>query len=792
MRAIRVNFNERDLSLTPSVLGADVSLSLWPYVKYIEQKSETDRTAKSRIYKYILSQFYQYPELERPITGADTEKYTRLFELIYTSLSPLLNEEEQQLWALGAPVSPFFFFGTEAFYAVLIDPRTGKLKEGLKLPGDKEMKKNLKFSFYNLILRKFYQFSLTDNDFSIKAIVDPQTQLLKYYRTVIDTRFMEIYNHGTLPELSLQNLSESLNDEATTLELLTRLLPAEQFSIEGISVITLEDVTAEYALGSIKNVIVEHNECSVGSYDRKVTSALKTIVGSNEVEFGLLPYLRVNNKAVLDNNSGFPSILLRVAAGKNTGIDNFQEVMDDYLAHPQRLIFPEVTEKEDEKYPLLKLLWKEGIRSYALLPVYYSGKVVGCLEVYVRDASFFNTNTLSKLEVAFPLLAQLFQNIITDSNNDISRVITEKFTSIQPAVQWRFNEAAYHYVAAALNNQPEPPLEAILFEKVQPFYAAIDIKDSSVKRNLAVRNDLNAHFDLLTSTLEALKLSYCQEDVDQMSSEALICKYANHDELSDLEILRIEDYLLRKLPAYLIKLRENQPELNDIIQQYFDLTQPEGEVYLHRRAYEDSMQTINRRINTMLDDFNSSLQEIYPCYFEKFRTDGVEFDIYLGQSIAPEIPMSADMIRRFRFLHLKKVAEIARETHDVVPKLAVPLQTTQLIFVHEKPIDISFRPDEQRFDVEGSYNIRYQLVKKRIDKVHVKHSAERLTQPGKVAVVYLNHWEAQEYLEYIKKLQEQQILDNDVEFIELEELQGVDGLKALRVSVLLDEQTKTS
>jgi hypothetical protein len=119
------------------------------------------------------------------------------------------------------------------------------------------------------------------------------------------------------------------------------------------------------------------------------------------------------------------------------------------------------------------------------------------------------------------------------------------------------------------------------------------------------------------------------------------------------------------------------------------------------------------------------------------------------------------------------------------------LQTTQLIFVHEKAIDITFRPDEQRFDVEGGYNIRYQLVKKRIDKAHIKDSEERLTQPGKIAIVYLNSREAQEYLEYIKILQAEGILKDDVEYIEIEELQGVDGLKALRVGLIFNENQDT-
>ena len=188
----------------------------------------------------------------------------------------------------------------------------------------------------------------------------------------------------------------------------------------------------------------------------------------------------------------------------------------------------------------------------------------------------------------------------------------------------------------------------------------------------------------------------------------------------------------------------------------------------------------------MLDEFNADIQNTYPCYFEKFRTDGVEFDIYLGQSITPYRPMPEDLLQVFRFKHLTAVANIARAAHNLIPSLPIPLHTTQLIFVHEKLIDISFRADEQRFDVEGSYNIRYQLVKKRIDKAHIKFTDERLTQPGKIAIVYMNKWEAEEYLNYFNILATQQILKTDVELLELEELQGVEGLKALRVSLNLD------
>jgi hypothetical protein len=91
--------------------------------------------------------------------------------------------------------------------------------------------------------------------------------------------------------------------------------------------------------------------------------------------------------------------------------------------------------------------------------------------------------------------------------------------------------------------------------------------------------------------------------------------------------------------------------------------------------------------------------------------------------------------------------------------------------------------DEKKFDVDGAYNIRYEIIKKRIDKAHIKGTNERLTVPGKIAIVYSQDKDAKEYKKYIKYLQSKKLLGK-VEKLELEDLQGVLGLKALRVEVI--------
>ena len=63
----------------------------------------------------------------------------------------------------------------------------------------------------------------------------------------------------------------------------------------------------------------------------------------------------------------------------------------------------------------------------------------------------------------------------------------------------------------------------------------------------------------------------------------------------------------------------------------------------------------------------------------------------------------------------------------------------------EAHLSIRFRQDEKQFDVDGAYNIRYEIVKKRIDKAYIKGTSERLTQPGKIAIVYSRDKEIGEY-----------------------------------------------
>jgi hypothetical protein len=78
-------------------------------------------------------------------------------------------------------------------------------------------------------------------------------------------------------------------------------------------------------------------------------------------------------------------------------------------------------------------------------------------------------------------------------------------------------------------------------------------------------------------------------------------------------------------------------------------------------------------------------------------------------------------------------------------------------------LSIQFRFDERRFDVDGAYNVRYEIIKKRIDKAVVQGTRERVTQPRKLAIVYSQPAEAAEYRAYLEYLGARGYVTGEVE-----------------------------
>jgi hypothetical protein len=227
-----------------------------------------------------------------------------------------------------------------------------------------------------------------------------------------------------------------------------------------------------------------------------------------------------------------------------------------------------------------------------------------------------------------------------------------------------------------------------------------------------------------------------------------------------------------------------EEQLDEIIHHYFDALDPCLDIiYRKRKDYEQSVGIINRTISEFLDKDQEELQRTIPHFYEKFETDGVAYNIYIGQSLLQSGHFHPLHLENLRLWQLLSMCRITRKIEQLQSKLPTPLNTAQLILVHSSPLSIRFRMDEKRFDVDGTYNVRYEIIKKRIDKALVENSRERLTVSGKIAIAYQHEEDRQEYMRYLQYLIQTAHIEPEIEELNLQRFQGVQGLKALRVTV---------
>lgn len=752
------------------------------FIRYLEKRREESNCSKSRFFALVIEQFNQHPELMSEVDVNDIQKYSEQLQLIYNTLAPVVEDEETHPWALCLPLRPVIFYTTNAFFNLVANIATGQLRNAVVTKRPEEMRRHQMEFAYSLILEKLYNLPNFFSRSIIHSMEDEETGRMRYYKLRLDTRFVEVTAKKPLPELSIATLQSAGHESEQILPVLEELLPLDMFRLEGFTINNVTEVTAEYAVEKIKNLLVSHNTFESEKYYQDVTDSLKTLAGNGEIEFGLLPVLKVNDKLIFEDTICAKSNSILASRTRGMEESTYMTLADGYFKNPKVLFYREILDDQAEKKEFLKFLKQQGVASYALIPVYFNNALAGVLEVYANRKGLMDEALLSRLEPAIPLLAQLLKNSIDQFQESIDKVIKEKFTSIQPSVQWKFNEVAWHYLRDNKKGDPE----TISFNDVQALYGAVDIRNSTVERNEALHKDLESQFTILIEMLEKLKAKSGFGLIDTKIFQAK--EWLERIRITDFgQEMEVNDWLENELRPFLVHFKEGNEEYAAIMGEYFEAIDEEsGVAHDNRRRLEVSMNTVITSVNRYLDSMKDEIQQAYPSYFEKFRTDGVEYDIYIGQSLAPEKPYNDIYLKNLRLLQMTSMAAIARNSHALLADLDQPVQTTQLIFIHSNAININFRRDEKRFDVEGAYNIRYHIVKKRIDKVHLKGTQERLTQPNKIALVYFNQKEADEYISYIRYLQGEKILRDDLEYLELEELQGVSGLRALRVGVIVE------
>jgi hypothetical protein len=291
--------------------------------------------------------------------------------------------------------------------------------------------------------------------------------------------------------------------------------------------------------------------------------------------------------------------------------------------------------------------------------------------------------------------------------------------------------------------------------------------------------------DVLEAAIEAKELLILQELTGRIETQLDRIKNG----LGSGDEINIARFISTEVESIFTHVEGFGPKVQRAVNRYRASMDPNtGSIYRLRQDFEKSVRELNYTLVNYLDQEEAKAQQIFPHYFERHQTDGVDYIIYMGQSLLEHETFDPLYLKNLRLWQIKVAAGMALKTEMIKPSLKIPMDIAQLILVQNSPLSIRFRFDEKRFDVDGAYDIRSEIIKSRIDKATIKGGAERLTQPGKIAIVYSHPTEAREIRQHVGFLQSEGYLTDELEALDLEDMPDVQGLRSLRVGINLESR----
>ena len=729
--------------------------------------------------KYVLEKQAPYPFLREGFTDVSLlEKHKEVIEIILQdTFSPVLSDNE--IKAASLPYYDIVFNSSNRFKKIL-----GEAGEDFK-PFIRNQKDGIDYIMACTVILGFhYGFKV---DFRRPYFYDiPDSEgIMHHYRILYNADFMEVFPTELAKELTQEDVDELIENPAN-IDLWKEKIPPNSFITKGFVISNMFDVTAEQSISEIKSELISNDKRGSDSFMEELQETFRSFFRIKDLRVGFSTYNAKEDQFERVYGKGIESFMLNKKDHENCNSMLCGGSYDKLLKQKSYFAIPDVEKyyKISEGEEPYKGLFDQGIRSAIFAPIASEGELLGILEIVSTEKGTLNGVNATKLDDVMPYIAAAVVRSKIEEANLIDAIIQNECTSVHSSVYWRFQEEAKKFIVTDLQGG-QPHFEEIVFDEVYPLYGQIDIKESSKARNTAIQRDLMIQLtqvnEVLKAALQVEKLPIYEELMYRINNFLESIKdtlFSNseqniYDFIHD-EIIPVFDHL-KKLDSGLEKLvADYEANVDSTTNTYYD----------HRKNYDNSVMEINHKLVNVIDEKQQEAQAMYPHYFERFKSDGVEHNLYIGDSISGEREFDPLYLSNLRLWQLQVMVEMENTYYNLKPELPIQLDVASLILVYSTALSIRFRMDEKRFDVDGTYNARYEIIKKRIDKSYIKGTNERLTQKGKLSIVYSQKKDELEYLRYISFLKSKGYFTNNIEIVELEGLQGVTGLKAIRAEIL--------
>lgn len=698
-------------------------------------------------------------------------------ELMLTGLLPL-NERGTQVAQASKPFYPLGFYQTTSFSQMLNGEEVA-----LKIDKTPELARKINIIRACIrILNTFYGQNI-ELDLPVIYTVKPKIGgTERHFKTEFNLNFVSIKKTKPLLPLSQKQINHLFSDLYNE-TLWLKYFPPERFEFQGISVARMVDVTTSEALSRLKQELLSKQAVLSPDNILKMENHLRSYFKLSDLVMGITAVDYPVKTAYTDNYGINHHFLVQQEKNLFRGIYN-GSIYEQACISKQTVLIDDLKERQAPN-PLHQMLLDKGLRNILVVPLEdRKNNVVGLLEIGSQHPFDLTPFTVFKLPEILPFFRTALLRSRREIENEVDAIIRENYTALHPSVEWKFIRNALNYRTRKNKSGNNKEIDPIIFKNVYPLFGQADIVGSTKVSNKAIREDLLANLDAAASLLLNTQLQLALPLVSQYLLKIDRERVSIHDDITPDDEVRIVTFLKREILPFLEELKYSQPTWTEEIQKYYQSLHPDHRIiYDKRAAYERSVMELNQMITSYLYGQQKVAQDILPHYYEQYKTDGVQYDMLVGQSLLKKGTFRNVHLRNLRLWQLLTFCDLTQKIQKIQEKLEVKLETAQLILIYSDTISMRFRLDEKRFDVEGTYDIRYPIIKKRIDKALVKNTGERLTQAGHIAIVYAQLREREEYRGYLDFINDKGYIEGAIEDLELEDMQGVHGLRALRIKI---------
>mgnify|MGYP000660051210 CR=1 FL=1 len=730
--------------------------------------------------KRVLDAQSPYPELREGFTDLsllDTHK--EVIDIIFEdTFADILGNNEIKVASL--PYDNIIFNASKRFQKIVADAG----------PDFEPIIRNQEEDFNYImaavvVLNFYYGFKL---DFSRPYFYDiPDAEgVMHHYRILYNADFLELHPTDLAKDLKQEDVDELL-ENYDNIDLWKEKIPPGSFISKGFVISNMFDVTAEHSISEIKSALISNDKESGGeSFMENLQETFRSFFRLKNIKVGFVAYNTKHDQFECVHGGAMESVILgdeeHVSCGEALCPGSYKALMqeNDFFAVTDVNKYFEIS----GGVAPYKNLKEAGYQSAIFAPIADKGTLLGVLEIGSPNKNELNSVVATKLEDIMPYIITAVLRSKSEEENLIDAIIQNECTSVHSSVYWRFEEEARNFMRDSLQGG-QPSFREIVFNDVSPLYGQIDIKDSSQARNIAIQRDLMIQLSdingILTAAFSISKLPIYEELIFRVNNHIDEIKGTLHTNSEQA----IFNFVFDEINPVLQHIKKISKEMAGLVLKYeSSIDAGTDSYYDHRRNYDESVMLINKKLSSLIDKKQEAAQKMFPHYFERYKTDGIEHNMYIGGAIAGHRDYNPLYLNNLRLWQLQIMCEMENKHYSLKPELPIPLDVASLILVYNTSLSIRFRMDEKRFDVDGTYNARYEIIKKRIDKSFVKGTTERLTQTGKMVIVYSQKSDELEYLRYVKFLKSKGYFTGKVEIVELEGLQGVAGLRAIRAEIL--------